>query len=379
MEGFYIMIRISIYVKNKQYKPSNYYRVIQYVDYFDNAKITIHSLIPNFLYLSATKYRHHFLLRKLIILLTILISGLHLFFSLIFDIFFAPKVVVLQKSLSSKIKLPFFIHSLLKHLIKKSYFIWDFDDNILYDKEISKQEFKLYCEYSNKIIVPNLFLKDLLPKSCFEKIILLPTTDCNYYLKSRDELNKINKYRKKLFKQQINLIWVATSSNLQHLERIIPILEETANDVFNFYHKRLVLKIVCDKSISIQTHYLSIEHIPWSRESAFYEQKQSHIGLMPLIDNNYTRGKAGFKLVQYLACGLPIIASNVGYNKDHFSDLVGFLVNDSIDTSCWKSSILSLIHTSSYWDSVSHNALDFWIQNFNPKLNIRTLNELLTM
>ena len=371
------MVRVSIYVKNKQYKPSNYYRIVQYVDYLKDANITIHSLIPNFLYRSATKFRNLFLIRKLIVLCIILMSGFTLFFSLIYDILFPPKVIIIQKSLSSKIKLPCFIHFLLKYLINKSYFIWDFDDNILYDKEITKQEFELYCNYSNTIIVPSLFLKKQLPETCFKKTMLLPTTDAHYYLKNNSELTEINKKRKQLFKKQIHLIWVATSSNLCYLERIVPILDETAKDILHIYHKKLVLKIVCDQSLSLPTNYLSIIHIPWSRKIAFYEQKQSHIGLMPLIDTEYTRGKAGFKLIQYLATGLPIIASGVGYNKNHFSKEVGFIIEDSILLNEWKTSILSLISNELHWETYSYQSYAFYLKNFNPLHNVKKLRNLL--
>ena len=50
----------------------------------------------------------------------------------------------------------------------------------------------------------------------------------------------------------------------------------------------------------------------------------SHIGLMPLIENEFTKGKCAFKAVQSIGCGLPVILSDVGMNKDVIEKGNGF-------------------------------------------------------
>lgn len=54
---------------------------------------------------------------------------------------------------------------------------------------------------------------------------------------------------------------------------------------------------------------------PWSEETEVADIQSMDIGIMPLQNTNWARGKSGFKLIQYMACGLPVIASPVGANK----------------------------------------------------------------
>ena len=51
------------------------------------------------------------------------------------------------------------------------------------------------------------------------------------------------------------------------------------------------------------------------------------IGIMPLVNTPWENGKCGFKLIQYMACGVPVIASPVGINSQIVTNEVGFLAN----------------------------------------------------
>ncbi|MBI2993839.1 MAG: glycosyltransferase family 4 protein [Gammaproteobacteria bacterium] len=60
---------------------------------------------------------------------------------------------------------------------------------------------------------------------------------------------------------------------------------------------------------------LEVELRSWSEETEAADLRDCDIGIMPLADSNWERGKCGYKLVQYMACGLPVVATAIGANN----------------------------------------------------------------
>jgi glycosyltransferase involved in cell wall biosynthesis len=76
-----------------------------------------------------------------------------------------------------------------------------------------------------------------------------------------------------------------------------------------------------------------IDELDWGNpENISREIKRFDLGLMPLVDNKWNRGKCAFKAIEYMACGVPPIISPVGENKHLVSHGVnGFLASDTED------------------------------------------------
>jgi glycosyltransferase involved in cell wall biosynthesis len=69
---------------------------------------------------------------------------------------------------------------------------------------------------------------------------------------------------------------------------------------------------------------------PWSTDTEVAELRQIDVGIMPLPDAPWERGKCGYKLIQYMACAKPVVASPVGANREIVQDgRSGFLAHDS--------------------------------------------------
>ncbi|MGH7853980.1 MAG: glycosyltransferase family 4 protein [Candidatus Binatia bacterium] len=131
----------------------------------------------------------------------------------------------------------------------------------------------------------------------------------------------------------IDLVWIGSSSTKKYLFELIPALESLNRKVVN-----LRLKIIADFTVS--TSKLRVTPVAWSPEIEARELASSHIGIAPIPDDAWTRGKCGLKVLQYMAAGLPVVASPCGVQTDMVQHGVSGLLARSLDE--WHSALLSL-------------------------------------
>ena len=79
-------------------------------------------------------------------------------------------------------------------------------------------------------------------------------------------------------------------------------------------------QVVAVGSGSIELGDVPLEVKPWAEATEVEEIRQFDVGIMPLIDSPFERGKSGFKLIQYMACARPVIGSPVGVNREIITD-----------------------------------------------------------
>ncbi len=103
--------------------------------------------------------------------------------------------------------------------------------------------------------------------------------------------------------------WVGHSSNLAYLEALAGPLKEIA-----WRHPGFKLIVVADRRPRLEG--VPVEYRPWTLENEVGCFKGIGIGLMPLDDTEWTRAKCAFKLLQYMAFGIPSLASPVGMNRE---------------------------------------------------------------
>lgn len=85
----------------------------------------------------------------------------------------------------------------------------------------------------------------------------------------------------------------------------------------------------------------TLDVVPWTESSEVAEIQTMDVGVMPLPDTPWARGKCGYKLIQYMACGLPVVASPVGVNANIVEHGVnGFLATTHEE---WNEAITTLL------------------------------------
>jgi glycosyltransferase involved in cell wall biosynthesis len=134
---------------------------------------------------------------------------------------------------------------------------------------------------------------------------------------------------------ELRLSWVGTADNLRYLAPVLDALRDLRE------RASVQLHVLTERPEELSAEPgVSVER--WSREAEDRAFRDCHVGLMPLRDDAWSRGKCACKALQYLSYGRPVISSAVGVNAEilqgrEFASFAG-----SEDVRDWRAAILSL-------------------------------------
>lgn len=200
-------------------------------------------------------------------------------------------------------------------------YIVDYDDAIFHNYDLNtnkiirlvlKNKIKHVIKFASGVIVGSHYLFEYVQK--WNKNVFFIPTSVN--------LEIYNTVIPK--KDQIDFVvgWIGSPSTSKYLLPLVDIFKRLNDEGIKFSF------IGFDNNLKKKFASIPIKWIDWSEETEIDFIKTFSIGIMPLEDSPWARGKCGFKLIQYMACGIPVLASPVGENNYIVhSGINGFLVN----------------------------------------------------
>ncbi|HAC24732.1 MAG TPA: group 1 glycosyl transferase [Cytophagales bacterium] len=205
--------------------------------------------------------------------------------------------------------------------------IYDFDDAIwLTDNrhETKIESFlrwrgkvKWICRWSHRVSCGNRYLADFASKYNRAVVVNPTTLDTNrqhHRLKPECETDK----------EGITIGWTGSYSTLKYLQSFVGVVQQLEQR-----HPHLRFLVIADRNPEFALK--SFVFKKWNLETEIDDLLEMDIGVMPLPDDEWTRGKCGFKILQYMALGIPAVGSPVGVNAEIISDSNGCLATTNAE------------------------------------------------
>lgn len=215
--------------------------------------------------------------------------------------------------------------------------IYDFDDAIWLPNTSAENKIagwlkwhgkvKSICRWSTRVSCGNEYLCAY-AKTYAKHVVLNPTTIDTEHLHNPALYPTSNH-------SIVTIGWTGTHSTIKYLDFLQPIIQSLGQKFPNTF--RFV--VIANKKPEL--NLTSLEFIPWSKASEIPDLLKFDIGVMPLTDDIWAKGKCGFKALQYMALEVPSIVSPVGVNTKIVEHGVNGFVASTPDE--WMNSLEKLL------------------------------------
>lgn len=246
--------------------------------------------------------------------------------------------------------------------ILKRKIIYDFDDAIwttdrtdesrLVKTLKARSKVASICSWSYKVSCGNPYLCNF-ALNFNSNVVLNPTTI---------DTSVFNTVHSRVKKQdnRITIGWTGSHSTLKYLNAILPALQQIEKEFSN-------VRIVVIANQKPELNLKSMSFIPWNIRSEVEDLQLIDIGIMPLPNDEWSKGKCGFKILQYMSMAIPAVASPVGVNSTLIQNgQSGFLASDN---ATWFEAIKRLIEDETLRASFGERGQKFVEEHYSVNSN----------
>jgi glycosyltransferase involved in cell wall biosynthesis len=180
--------------------------------------------------------------------------------------------------------------------------LYDIDDAIFLGGSVRKRGVNALIRRAKCVFAGNQYLADYCLQFSRNVLIVPTAVDTDRFIPCITKKNQ----------EKFVIGWSGTSSSFPYLLSIVKQLL-----AFFKNHPAVILKICSDRfptELSALSKYLVFEK--WSSQDEVRQIQEFDVGLMPMENSEWTKGKCSYKMLLYASCGVPTIASNFGMNKD---------------------------------------------------------------
>ena len=151
--------------------------------------------------------------------------------------------------------------------------------------------------------------------------------------------------------------WTGSQTSMSHLLPAIPMLR-TVQDRFG---KRVSFRIISDRKLEVDG--LDIENVRWNSATEAMDLAGIDIGIMPLEDSEWSKGKCGFKGLQYMGMGKPAVLQDIGVNQTIIQDGInGFLASTPEQ---WEEQLSRLVEDADLRRRIGRAARETVVQHYS--------------
>ncbi|OGX81364.1 group 1 glycosyl transferase [Hymenobacter lapidarius] len=124
-----------------------------------------------------------------------------------------------------------------------------------------------------------------------------------------DTVHLHNRVRDQAGSGRLVIGWTGTHSTLKYLDQVVPVLAKLEQEGLDFE-----FWVISNQPPALPLR--SLVFMPWRKDTEIADLLGFHVGLMPLEDDLWAKGKCAFKALQYMALGIPALVSPVGMNTE---------------------------------------------------------------